>query len=59
MSLLGITTFMFALGFIILVLNTTMGFQESNLDNSILCTTCYYVWETAAYLMVRLRDAFL
>ena len=52
MSLLGITTFLFSLGFITLVLNATMEFQ----DNSV--NACYYVWETTTCLMVRLRYAF-
>jgi len=61
MTLFGITTFMFALGIIALVLNTTIGFQEANPDNSTStsCTTCTesYVWETTIFLMCIMCDS--
>jgi hypothetical protein len=59
MSLFGMTTVMFALGIIALVLNTMIVFQEANIDSSISCNTCYRVWETTTFLMVHLHDAFL
>jgi len=56
-SLFGITTFMFALGVIALVLNTTIGFQNANVLNFTSCNTCYRVWETTTCLMCILCDA--
>jgi hypothetical protein len=59
MTMFGITTFMFALGIIALVLNTVTGFQEANSDGLLQCDACYHVWETTTCLMVRLCDALL
>ena len=60
--MLAITTFMFALGIIALVLETMIGFltAESDFDNGdAFYARCYYVWATITCLMVRLRDAFM
>jgi hypothetical protein len=62
----GITTFMFALGIIALVLETMMGFRIAEPDFTIshsdnFYARYYYVWATITCLMVRLRlrDAFM
>lgn len=70
MLMFGITTFMFALGIIALVLETTLKFKIEKqtydlfetyvylpYDNSFF--VCYYPWATITCLMVRLRDAFM
>ena len=64
MFMFGITTLMFALGIIALVLMTTVGFRiiqtifsGAGLSRSI--DRCYYAWATIACLMVRLHDTFM
>ena len=63
MCMFGITAFMFALGVIAMVLDTTMGFltAEPHFDShgDPFYARCYYVWATITCLMVRLRDAFM
>ena len=58
MSLFGITTVMFALGAIVLVLQTMFQIQVVNPDLDV-TIAFYLVAETSSYLMVRLCDAFL
>jgi hypothetical protein len=64
MFMFGITTLMFALGIIALVLVTTVGFwivqtifSGGGLPPSI--DRCYYAWATITCLMVRLHDPFM
>jgi hypothetical protein len=64
MSMFGITTFMFALGIIALVLEITIEFLKAKNGFDIPFSTkvyfiCYYVRGTITCLMVRLRDAFM
>ena len=57
MSLFGMTTLMFILGIIVLVLSTTLWTLEGN--DSTTCTTCSEVLDIISFLTVRLCDAFL
>jgi hypothetical protein len=58
MFLFGITTFMFALGIIAMVLATILEFRLvmrliTGMPESPLIINCYYVWEIITCLMVR------
>ena len=56
----GITTFMFALGNIALVLETTLEFQiAKSISGYDTYGTYYYVWAAITCLMVSLCDAFV
>ena len=60
MIMFGITTFMFALGIIALVLETTISFQTAApIADLSTYRTHYYVWATVTCLMVRFHDAFM
>ena len=56
MTMFGITTLMFSLGIVTLVLETMNKFRT--FDNSI-SPIIYNAWATTTCLMVRLRDAFM
>jgi len=54
----GMTTFMFTLAFIALVLHTAIEFQDANPNYSpSLYNVCYNIWGTITYLMYILCDA--
>ena len=62
----GITTFMFALGIIALVLETTLGFQLVQYMSDPLTNNTgpsyqvrYYIWAATTCLMVRFHDALM
>ena len=66
MFMFGITTFMFALGIIALVLETTLLFEmwklifdppSTNQDSYY--TLCYRIWAIVTCLMVRFYDALM
>ena len=65
MCMFGITTFMFALGIIALVLKTTLDLILFNtsitdaVEGVYIRGVYYYVWATITCLMVRLHDAFM
>jgi hypothetical protein len=62
MSLFGITTLMFAMGIISLVLSTMLGIRgakKENIRSSDECIVCDYTLAITLFLMVRLCDAFL
>jgi hypothetical protein len=67
MILFGITTFMFALGIVALVLKTELDLELFTYSKSISDATegvyfndaYYYAWATITCLMVRLHDAFM
>jgi hypothetical protein len=58
MSMFGITTFMFSLGILALVLEATFVYQM-NSANDTSYVIWYFVWATMTCLTVRLRDSFL
>jgi hypothetical protein len=61
MCMFGITTFIFTLGIIALVLEITLELMTANPSTLVdtLENNCYYAWATVTCLMVRLRDTFI